>query len=138
MAEIMGKQQPDRSGVLIDYWARVSAGVFAVVPDDLSRFPCLPAIEAALQQQIDVSRIPPAVLPSFTESQHRSPGCDDARRNAVGVVSVLTRNEDVVLLRLFRADARHDRLVQQYRHQACRNYRSDYISDRMPHNGDRK
>ena len=87
-AQVVGHRQPDGPGLTVDHGTGIAAGVPRVPPDHLLVRPGVPAVLAALHQQVDVARIAPAGLAAFAEGEDRSPDRHDDRGNAVGIVSV--------------------------------------------------
>ena len=82
---VPGGQQNDTARCLIDDRSRISANIVCIVPYGNDFTPGLPTVGGAAQDKIDVSRITAAVFPGFGKSQDRTFGCQNGRRNAIGI-----------------------------------------------------
>ena len=86
--QVVGQQQPDGTGGLIDHRARVPAGVLGVVPNGLLGGKCLSAVGAPFDEQVDIAGVAAPRLAALGESQHGALAGDDHRGNAIGMVAV--------------------------------------------------
>ena len=101
LTQVVGHEQPNRPSLGIDHWTGIAAGVAVVVPDDLRFLPGLAAVAAPPEEQVDRSAVVRAVFAALTESQQRSRRGQEDRRNAVGVIPVLSRHKQRGLHQLF-------------------------------------